>query len=352
MFERIQRNKNENSKKKLNISSYISIIEKEKIITKKNYYNIFNHEQGLQKLSLNLKKFLKLNQFKNLNDFIINKINIIKKEISFISRKKLNPTWFFLIFIILIMLNLQFIVSKKIRNNIYLNSSNITIRIHGSGIQHIFSQDYSISPPNIIYINGIKTKPIKYYYDFKETDNIVKLVWNTRINNCNYLFQKCQNITNIDLSNFDFSLGISAKQMFWGCISLKKIIFPSSGKVIMKDLGGIFSGCISLTSLDLSNFDTSSVTDFGNTFKNCSSLTSLNLTRFFQSSSTKKKLYGMFSYCENLMYLNLEFCLIEPISSQKLFLEGTRNLVICSNSEFIKSIVRDNNCINIDCSEN
>ena len=58
MFERKQRNKNGNGEEKQNISFYISKIEKEKLITKKIYYNIFNHEQGLQKLSLNLKKFV------------------------------------------------------------------------------------------------------------------------------------------------------------------------------------------------------------------------------------------------------------------------------------------------------
>ena len=344
MSEIKRKNKDERSKERHNILSHIPIKDKGKILTEENNYKNYNQEQKMQILYLNTK-------IKNFNNFIINILTNIKKSICFISTKKIDINCFYLIFIFLIMLNIQLLISKKIKNNSYLNSSNITIKIHGTGPQNIFSSEYSGSPPDIIFINDIKIEQVKYNYDFNETNNVIELVWYNSISNCNKLFHGCSNIIYVDLSNFDFSLGISANVMFAACISLKTIIFPSSIKLKMTDLGGMFSGCISLISLDLSNFDTTSVTDFGNTFKNCWSLVSLNLKNFFQTSSTQKNLYGMFSYCKNLIYINLDSCLIDPISNSYYLFKDTRNLVICTDNNSIKNIVNGNNCIKIDCSK-
>ena len=77
------------------------------------------------------------------------------------------------------------------------------------------------------------------------------------------------NITYIDLTDFDFSLGIPANCMFYGCHSLTEIIFPSTGKIKITNAGGMFGECKSLTSLNVLNFDVSSVNDFGNMFMDC-----------------------------------------------------------------------------------
>ena len=71
-------------------------------------------------------------------------------------------------------------------------------------------------------------------YDFNETENNIKLVWENKINNCNCLFQNCGNIIKIDFSNFDFSLGITGNCMFLGCTSLTEIIFSFFWKYNIK----------------------------------------------------------------------------------------------------------------------
>ena len=58
----------------------------------------------------------------------------------------------------------------------------------------------------MIYINGIKQSTIKYSYNLNETDNFIELIWNNRIGSCGHMFEGCNDITEIDLSNFDTSL--------------------------------------------------------------------------------------------------------------------------------------------------
>ena len=76
------------------------------------------------------------------------------------------------------------------------------------------------------------------------------IVWNNKIKNCQFMFYKLSNITNIDFSNFDTSQVTNMSYMFYNCYKLQ--------------------------SLDLNNFNTSNVIDMQYMFAN-SDLQSLNL---------------------------------------------------------------------------
>ena len=60
----------------------------------------------------------------------------------------------------------------------------------------------------------------------------------------------------------------------------------------------MFYYCDELTSIDLSNFDTSKVDDMSSIFSFCFSLTSLDLSSF--DTSNVEDMYYMFYYCSNL----------------------------------------------------
>ena len=81
-----------------------------------------------------------------------------------------------------------------------------------------------------------------------ETENFIKLVWKDKIQDYSYLFIHIRNIYYIDLTDFDFSLGIKVNCMFYDCSSLTEIIFPSTGIIKITDLGGMFGECILFTS--------------------------------------------------------------------------------------------------------
>ena len=225
------------------------------------------------------------------------------------------------------------IYSIEIKQNyIYSYFSNITITIKGPGRKSIFSAGCGrtkFPDPKYIYINNILQETVSDKYDFNETENNIKLIWENKINNCNCLFQNCGNIIKIDFSNFDFSLGIIGNCMFLGCTSLTEIIFPSSRSIKVNDAGGKFYGCRSLVSLNISNFDFSSNWDFGFTFRDCEKLTSLDLSNFITSSSFIE-ISGMFQNCKNLDFLNLSIATFETADYLDNIFQGARNLVICN----------------------
>ena len=240
------------------------------------------------------------------------------------------------------------------QNYIFSYFSNITITIKGPGRKSIFSASCGrtkFPDPKYVYINNILQETVSDKYDFNETENNIKLVWENKINNCNCLFQNCGNIIKIDFSNFDFSLGITGNCMFLGCTSLTEIIFPSSGNIILRDAGAMFYGCRSLTSLDISNFDISSNGDFGYTFRDCESLTSLDLSNFITSSS--HEISGMFRNCRNLEFLNLSNAIFETAEYHIDVFKDTRNLVICNKCNKLRTFISSQlDCIVIDCSSN
>ena len=97
--------------------------------------------------------------------------------------------------------------------------------------------------------------------------------------NMSGMFESCNTLSTLDLSNFDTS---KVKVMY-----------------------SMFSGC-SFTTLDLSNFDTRNVGDIRNMFASCINLTTLDLSNWDMSKvkSTDK----MFYRCKNLTTIYVDNC--------------------------------------------
>ena len=105
--------------------------------------------------------------------------------------------------------------------------SSITLKILGIGDKSIFNFNTTLYKktfyPKEVYINDEKQSTVKYSYYFNQTENYVKLIWNTVINNCQYIFYQCQDIIEIDVSKFDTSKLVRTNHMFTDCISLTSI---------------------------------------------------------------------------------------------------------------------------------
>ena len=109
-----------------------------------------------------------------------------------------------------------------------------------------------------IYFNEKKIN-FTYEYNFKkEGEYSFTFLFNKKLTDSSYLFNKCSNLISIDLSNFNSEE--------------------------IKNMKSMFSDCSSLEYLDLSNFNTNNVEDIGYMFCCCSSLKTLNLSSF----NTKK----------------------------------------------------------------
>ena len=207
-------------------------------------------------------------------------------------------------------------------------STEIIIKIKGSGYQSILNNDFK-SLPNEIYLNSDKIKNVSNILFLENNENIIKMVWNKKITNCKKMFSGLPTVTYINLSNFDLSNVKDMEGMFNNCLSLTSLdlnnintnrvtdmqyMFSNDIALISLDLSfletskvknmyAIFKDCKSLKSLEISNLDTSSVNNMMYMFYNCESLISLDLSNFDTSQVTYT--FEMFYGCSSLIYLNL-----------------------------------------------
>ena len=203
------------------------------------------------------------------------------------------------------------IVSK--RNNIYtkkglstLSSLNeIFIKIIGSGTQQILNP-YYIYKPSQVYVQGNSTSYLVDDYNritgLQKNENIIIMKWDDKLQNCSYMFSELNNVSEIDLSNFDISEVRTTKEMFSDCINLKNIFFNKSTFVV-DEIDYMFFNCESLKSLDLSNLDTSNVVSMSYLFSGCISLSSLNISNF--NTSKTINMVQLFGNCYSLKSLDL-----------------------------------------------
>ena len=167
---------------------------------------------------------------------------------------------------------------------ILLHNNYIIIKITGQGKKKINGMNYYVDAyplPDIIVINGeIQKSNSNYSYNLNKTENVIKLEWNNKIDNCNYMFYECFEITEIDLTNFDSSNVTQTKMMFYKCESLTSLNLINFNTSKVKLMDNMLSDCKSLPSLNLSNFDTSQVTSMYSMFDECFSLNLLDLSNF------------------------------------------------------------------------
>ena len=119
------------------------------------------------------------------------------------------------------------------------------------------------------------------------------------------MFQNCNELKCLDLSNFDTSNVINMACMFNGCNKLKEI--NGINKLItnnVEDMGGMFQDCNELEHLDLSNFNTSKVTNMICMFCACLKLKEIKGINKFKTNKAKS-MKAMFQFCTELEHLDL-----------------------------------------------
>ena len=201
------------------------------------------------------------------------------------------------------------IKSKILFDSFYFqHSSTIILKIKGTGTKNLFGNEGTNKFSNMNYLEEVKineqiknTKEYQYYFDL--TINIVELKWNENINNCGFMFWKCSDITEIDLSNFKTSQVTAMYSMFAFCSSLTSINLSNMDTSKVNYMNWMFAYCSSLNSLDLSNFNTAEVRNMNTMFSDCTLLTSLDLSKF--DTSKVEIIVDMFYNCIKLEYINL-----------------------------------------------
>ena len=149
----------------------------------------------------------------------------------------------------------------------------------------------------------------------RETDNLETMEG---------LFQNCENLITVDLTNLKTSNCKFMQSVFNGCKKLDNIIFGNIDTSNVETMYQMFNGCENLGSLDLSKFDTSKVTNMELMFCGCKSLISLDLSKFVTSKVVA--MYQMFNGCENLRSLDLSKFDMSQVTNINQMFEGCSSL--------------------------
>ena len=123
-----------------------------------------------------------------------------------------------------------------------------------------------------IFINDEEYHYSKYFIPIKEGIYKIRLEFNFQMKNCSYMFYKCQNLKEADLSSFDTQN--------------------------VTDMSLMFAYCFNLNLLTLSNLNTKKVTNMKYMFFSCSNLIELNLCYFDMINNVNS--YEMFSLSDQL----------------------------------------------------
>ena len=235
-------------------------------------------------------------------------------------------------------------LSKLIISIIYIkicfqndSISKIHLVVEGTGeISFLYSR-FPYEPSDVI-INGVsKGDNCSKICDLEENKNNVTLIFDQQIESCFNMFFGCENIKEIDLSEFDNSNVEIMARMFRDCINLEKINFGNINTSLVNNMQELFYNCLELKSIDLSNFDTSEVSHMGWMFFNCASLTSINLTNF--NTSKVESMYSMFAFCENLISIDVSNFDTSKVSQMCHMFNGCNNLYSLDLSNFDTSKV-------------
>ena len=217
------------------------------------------------------------------------------------------------------------------------NGSYITLKIYGSGNKKIINENwFGGNKPDKIYIDNEEKEEITYIYDLNP-ENIVKLVWEKEITDCEGMFDSCNEIIEINLNHFDASLVKNMRSIFHYCTNLLSIDVSNLDTSNVKNFGNMFKNCYSLISVDVSYFNTSKAENIGTMFYNCRSLKSLNISNF--DTSKVKYFDNLFNGCSNLTSINLSnFVTSSAIKMEKMFM-GCISLTSINISNFDTSLV-------------
>ena len=178
-------------------------------------------------------------------------------------------------------------------------------------VESIKLLDYIDIPDNakeVVDVSEQQNKSIMAWYTDNDSDGMYELYIGQNggvIANINSscLFQKFNNVINLDVSNLDTSKVANMSYMFYEMKKLSELNITDFNTSKVTNMDSMFAGGNSLKNLDLSSFDTSSVLDMAYMFSSCSNLETLNISNF--NTSNVVTMFMMFYNVFNLKELDV-----------------------------------------------
>ena len=211
-------------------------------------------------------------------------------------------------------------INKDLR---IINSYEESMRCQGVNVLEDENNEEEIKKCEIKINNEII--PFNYFFKFpKKGKYIIKYSFPNYLTRINYLFNECESLTNINLTNFNAKNVIDINYMFYRCGNLTNINLSNFDTQNVKNMSYFLSRCKSLIYIDLSNFNTKNVINMRDMFSWCESLVNINLSNFNTENVTD--MYGMFCGCKSLINLNLSNFNTKKVTDMNLMFCGCKSL--------------------------
>ena len=158
----------------------------------------------------------------------------------------------------------------------------------------------------------------------------------SQVTDMSYMFYWMSRLTALDVSNFDTSKATNMNKMFSRTDKLITLDLSNFDTSQVTDMSYMFDDADNLTTLDLSNFDTSKVTNMDHMFSNTYNLTTLDLSNFNTSKVTNMD--SMF-FTSGLTSLNLSSFNTSKVTNMDRMFSNTCKLITLDLSNFDTSKV-------------
>lgn len=162
----------------------------------------------------------------------------------------------------------------------YVEDTTLTIAGNGSGkIALSMGASYTFSnSAEVIDSKGNSTVENLDLFSAVTTINGLELLDTSAVTNMSYMFHRCKSLTSIDVSTFDTSNVTTMSHMFGdvagGSMALTAINFGQNFvKNTVTDMSYMLYFCNNITELDIDDWDVSNVVSMSNLFKSCDKLT-------------------------------------------------------------------------------
>ena len=177
--------------------------------------------------------------------------------------------------------------------------------------------DFKITNGAYLFYNGYRTDYLQEflnicekiksaYYMFYKCSNLPEIdvsnLDTSEVTDMSYMFYQCSNVPEIDVSNFDTSKVANMSYMFYKCSNLLEIDVSNFDTSNVTNMTYMFYGCSNVPEIDVSNFDTSKVTDMGSMFYGINNVEELDLSNWDMGKVTN--VATMFAYSTNVCKYN------------------------------------------------
>ena len=179
-----------------------------------------------------------------------------------------------------------------------------------SGVLPVFNDGYQYTI-NETEVNGVYTVELFSDSDFTNCSfngktsllTVEYLKVTSNVTTMYAMFQKCSQLTQLDVSNWNTIQVTNMGTMFRDCSSLTQLDLSNLDTNKVTVMSNMFYNCTQLTQLDVSNWNTSNVTNMSNMFRTCSKLTTIGDVSNWVTDNVKD-MNGMF-YGSSLTQLNI-----------------------------------------------